>query len=252
MNYNYMKTNKIAVQGSIDIVSDSQGTLSQDLTGTYDISDIKTLLGDYMFVNLDSSDGNEVGLLNGFSHPTHLDVTHIVIKKATTGFDVDKFNNLLKLLGFSDGTTIYTTDQTFTEYVYDGGHWGIVYSPFMGGKIPLLYSIPNSEIKGGFSTYEPISVKREGVDNVTNNKIHSNRYKVRRGWDITFKGTDKFIELLDTVKDVFKSPNYFLFSHTGALTTSKLYLLPHNTYESRLIYSDIGMYEVTVTFLKGV
>ena len=250
MNYKYMKTSKIDVQGSIVISSLSQGDATIDLTGNYDIDDIATLLDGYMIINEDNPDNGELGLRNGFTDLKYLDVEEITIKKATVSFDVTKFNNLLKLLGFSDGKTQYTTNQTFDEF--DTG-WGIVYSPYMGGKIPLRCSVPNNKIQAGYSTFEDITIKADGQDYVSNVGIHSNNLRVRRGYNFTFRGTIKFLELLDVVKDVFKSPVKWYFPSNFEFETDKgLIFLIHQNFEAKTVYVTIGLKEFGISFLKEV
>ena len=248
MNYKYMKTSKIDVQGSIVISSLSQGDATIDLTGNYDIDDIATLLDGYMIINEDNPDNGELGLRNGFTDLKYLDVEEITIKKATVSFDITKFNNLLKLLGFSNGRVLYTTDQTFDEF--DTG-WGIVYSPYMGGKIPLEFSIPGNSLACGFSTSVPITIKNGGKDSVSNVGVYSNNYRVRRGEEATFRGTKIFVDLIDVLKDIYKAPvKWYSPAGYDFYTTKGYILLPHRTFESSLIYPTIGVREVVISFLE--
>lgn len=253
MNYKYMKTGKIDVQGSIDIISTTTGTLSQDLTGSYDIDDIKTLLGDY--INIDviwNNETAEMGLRNIIFHPDNIDTTSIVIKKATSGFDSVKFNNLLKLLGFSDGSTVYTTDQTFDEF--DTG-WGLVVSPYMGGKIPLEFIVPLGRgLRCGYSTYTPLTIKRAGEDTISNVGEYSHSYRVRRGYTLTMRGTRVFIDLLDVVKRLYATPVKWYFpSGFHIPDTEALILLPHTgSADASIVYSTINVYSTEIAFLKGV
>lgn len=250
MNYKYMKTSRIDVQGSIDIVSGVAGTLNQDLTGTYDIDDIKALLGDYMIIDEDNTENGELGLRNYFTHPTYLDVSEITIKKATSGFDVTKFNNLLKLLGFSNGKILYNDDQTFDELEPS---WGIVYSPYMGGKIPLRFGIPNNKHRCGYSTYEPYEEKNGGKTYVSNTGVYSNNFRIRRGMEMRFRGSKIFVSQIDITKDVFKSPvKWYIPSDFEVESEVGLILDPHRSFSVKLIYPTIGLNEISISFLQEV
>lgn len=244
MYYKYAKTEKIALQGTLIFHSGTSGDLDFDLTGTYDLEDIKNSLpDDYLLINLDDPTSGEMGLKNVFFGDGNL--TGLTIEKETSGFDSDKFNNLLKLLGFSDGRTIYTTDQSYSAVD------NLVVSPYMGAKLPLEFSIPGNALACGLSTSNPISIKNGGKDNVSNVGVYSNNYRIRRGEEVTFRGTKTFIDLVDVLKDVYKSPTRWYFPAGYDFYTTKGYiLLPHRTFEGVLIYPTIGVREVIISFLE--
>jgi hypothetical protein len=250
MIYKYMKTSKIETQGSIEITSGNAGVMTIDLTGTYDIDDIDTLIGTFMTINLiENNEDSENGLMNGIYDPVYLDTTQVVFKVDTVNPNYTQFNNLLKLLGFSDGKTVYTTDQTFTEI----NSAGKVISPFMGGKIPLEFIVPLGKgLRCGYSSYTPLTIKRAGEDYISNVGEYSHNYRVRRGYTLTFRGTMVFINSLDVIKFAFATPMKWYFPVGFHIpTTDGLILLPHTgSPDANLVYTTINVYSTEIAFLK--
>jgi hypothetical protein len=248
--YKYMKTSKIDTQGSIEITSGNAGVMTIDLTGTYDIDDMKTLIGTFLTINvIENNEGSERGLMNGIYDPVYLDTTQVVFKVDTASPNYTHFNNLLKLLGFSDGSMVYTTDQTFTEVSSSG----MVISPYMGGKIPLEFIVPLGKgLRCGYSSYTPLTIKRAGEDYVSSVGEYSHSYRVRRGYTLIFRGNMVFINSIDVIKRIFATPVKWYFPAGFHIpVTDGLILLPHTgSPDISIVYTTIEVYSTEISFIK--
>jgi len=171
---------------------------------------------------------------------------YLKIEPIAVSPDLDAFHNLKKMLGFE---LFYSEGNIDKTPAIDQGH---VISDYFGYRLPLRSYFDDDEIQGGLTKPQPISKQRTGNTYVDNDDVYSTPFNIKRGWNFSFRGSQKWLDLFDDFLRAYDDEVFKFETSTNLYSKfSKIYkFLPHESSNASLVYDTIMLYEIPINILE--
>ena len=161
--------------------------------------------------------------------------------------DTESYINLLRMLGI---TNIFEVVAWNIPAASGTKH---IQSDYFGARIPLISYFEPNKIVGGISKSSPITKKREGRDYVDSENVYSNSYNVRRGWSMTCRVSQAWLDGFDGFCSVYEKNDKLSFESGGVYIgkyNNQYTLLLHEKNDTTLIYDTIMLFETSINLLR--
>ena len=129
-----------------------------------------------------------------------------------------------------------------------------VYSSYFGARIPLASYFEPNKLVGGISKPTPLIKKKSGQDYIDSNNVFSNGYNVRRGWALTCRVSQSWLDGFDNFLRVYQKQELLNFETGGIYIDkfSKSYImLLHEDNGTSLVYDTIMLFETKINLLEA-